>query len=87
MHRVFSEREFLGNLVLTLLGDLTWERQGEGSVGMCGLCLLDSKAVSFMFQLDSFSPHISMSEPETGSQRGILVTWNIEKHITQFSET
>lgn len=30
-------------------GGLTWGRQGEGGVGMCGLYLLDNKAISSMF--------------------------------------
>lgn len=37
-------------------GGFDMERQGEGGVGMCGLYLLDNKAVRFMFRLDSFPP-------------------------------
>lgn len=35
-------------------------------MGVCDFHLLNGKAVSFMFLLCSFFPHIRMSEPEKG---------------------
>lgn len=36
-------------------------------MGICDFYLFDNKAVNFMFLLHSFSSHIRISGPETGS--------------------
>lgn len=49
--------------------EMSMSRRHRG-MGVCvrrGFCLLDNKALSFMFLLYSFSPPIRMCEPETCS--------------------